>query len=124
MKETFAKINDYTLRQTLEEPEEQIAGYSRSLQIRARITRQFNFLAAQVTTTTRDLTYEPRGGDAGGSSSVASQTLIENFNDIQSDLEIRMMHKKLQELGGKPPAIDEIIRGLGKKAAGLGRGQA
>lgn len=124
MKETFAKINDYTLRQTLEEPEGQIAGYSRSLQIRARITRQFNFLAAQVTTTTRDLTYEPRGTEAGGSSSVASQTLIENFNDIQSDLEIRMMHKKLQEMGGKPPAIDEIMRGLGKKAAGLGRGQA
>lgn len=120
MKESFDKINDYTLRQTLTEPEQILPGYTSGLKVHARITRLFNFMAAQITTVTRDMTYESRGGDAGGSSSVATQTSIQNFSDVQSGLEIRAMHQKLIELKGKPPALDDILRGMGKKPAGLG----
>ncbi len=124
MKETFDKINDYTLRQTLTEPEQILSGYSSGLKVNARITRIFNFMAAQITTVTRDMTYESRGGDAGGSSSVATQTSIQNFGDVQSDLEIRAMHKKLTELQGKPPAIDDILGGINKRPARLGQNRS
>lgn len=124
MEESFDKINDYTLRQTLQEPELTLPGYSQQLKVQSRITRIFNFLSAQITTTTRDLTYEARGSESGGSSAVSSQTSIQNFDDVQSDLEIRAMHKKLTELDGKPPAIDDILRGMNKKPAGLGQNRS
>jgi len=114
MKETFTKINDYTLQQQLEAPKETVNAYQ-ELQIHSRITRIFNFEAAQLTTTTRDITFQSRGGDAGGSSSVSTQTSIQNFEDIQSGTEIARMHKKLQEQGGNPPALETITGGLGKR---------
>lgn len=119
MRENVFKINDYTIAQQLEAHPETIDGYQDGLAVRGRITRTFNFLSAQVTTVTRDLTYETRGGSAGGSSSVSTQTIIQNFSDIQSDAEIRLMHQKLRDAGGKPPAIDDVLRGYGKKSAGL-----
>ncbi len=109
MQERFEKINDYTLRQTLQESDQELSGYSQQLTVQSRITRIFNFLAAQITTTTRDLTYEPRGSESGGSSAVSSQTFVQNFDDVQSDLEIRAMHSKLLELKGKPPALDTVL---------------
>lgn len=109
MQENFTKINDYTLRQTWEEPEQKMPGYSVGLKIFSRITRTFNFLSAQVTTQTRDITFETRGPDAGGSSSVAAQTVVQNFNEFQSDLEIRAMHKKLVELEGRPPELEDVL---------------
>lgn len=124
MQESFDKINDYTLRQTLQEPELTLPGYSQQLKVQSRITRIFNFLSAQITTTTRDLTYEARGSESGGSSAVSSQTSVQNFDDVQSDLEIRAMHKKLVELKGKPPAIDDILRSMNKKPAGLGQNRS
>lgn len=114
MKETFTKVNDYTLQQTLAEPVTEIRAYD-TFQVYSRLTRTFNFLAAQVITTTRDMTFQSRGSSAGGSSSVSTQTTVQNFSDIQSDAEIRFMHKKLVSLQGHPPAIDDVLRGLGKK---------
>ncbi|MDY0008425.1 MAG: hypothetical protein RBS08_01840 [Bdellovibrionales bacterium] len=119
MNEKLIKINDYTIAQQLDAPHENISGYGDGIYIRARITRTFNFLAAQMTTVTRDLAYEGRGGSAGGSSAISTQTIIQNFSDIQSDAEITLMHGKLAELGGKPPALDTLTRGLGKKPSGL-----
>jgi transketolase N-terminal domain/subunit len=118
MKETFTKINDYTLRQTLEEPKETISAYS-DFQVYARITRIFNFEAAQLTATTRDMVLLSRGSEAGGSTAVSTQTTIQNFEDIQSGAEIARMHKKLKDLGGKPPALESFTGGLGKKPSGL-----
>ena len=50
MKETFEKVNDYTLRvdQTLESKDDSI-GYAASSQ-HTNLTRLFNFEAAQITT--------------------------------------------------------------------------
>jgi len=118
MRERLDKINDYTLRQTFVAPDETLSGYSQQLTIQSRITRIFNFMAGQITTVTRDLTYEPRGGESGGSSSVSTQTVIENFGDVQSDAEIRFMHEKLKtELKGNPPPLEDILRSIGKKPA-------
>lgn len=114
MKETFTKINDYTLQQLLEAPKETISAYS-DFQVHSRIARIFNFEAAQLTSTTRDMALQSRGSDAGGSTSVSTQTSIQNFDAIQSGAEIARMHKKLQELGGKPPALESFTGGLGKK---------
>ncbi|MBW7910458.1 MAG: hypothetical protein H3C49_04160 [Alphaproteobacteria bacterium] len=110
MQERLEKINDYTLSQTLHASSESLSGYSHSLTIQSRITRIFNFLSAQVTTVTRDLTYEPRGSESGGSSSVSTQTSVQNFSDVQSDAEIRLMHAKLKnDLKGNPPPIEDIL---------------
>ncbi|MFN7113793.1 MAG: hypothetical protein ACK4PK_05470 [Alphaproteobacteria bacterium] len=119
MHEKLIKINDYTIAQQIDAADERIGGYGDGLYVYARITRTFNFLAAQMTTVTRDMTYESRGGSAGGSSSVSAQTLIQNFSDIQSDAEIRLMHAKLKEKSGNPPPLDDILRGMGKKNTGL-----
>jgi hypothetical protein len=119
MHERLIKINDYTIAQQINAPNESISSYSEGLNIQARITRTFNFMAAQMMTVTRDLTYEGRYGHAGGSSSVSTQTIIQNFSDIQSDAEIRLMHKELKALKGNPPPLDDILRGMGKKNTGL-----
>lgn len=119
MREMFKKLNDYTLIHRIDAPEEELDGYHRNLKINTRITRTFNFLSAQLTTTTRDMTYESRGGDAGGSSSVSTQTIIENFDSIQSKAEIRLMHAELQKQNGKPPPLEEVLSGGFVKKAPL-----
>jgi hypothetical protein len=118
MKETFTKINDYTLQQLLEEPKETISAYS-DFQVYSRISRVFNFEAAQLTSTTRDMVLLSRGSEAGGSTAVSTQTSIQNFDDIQSSAELARMHKKLTELGGTPPALETFTGTLGKKSPGL-----
>lgn len=111
MHEHFVKVNDYTLRHIVEDPERQSGGYTSGLRLLSSVTRTFNYMSAQVTTQTRDLAYELRGSNAGGAASVSTQTLVQNFSDLQSDLEIRMMHRKLIELGGQPPALDNLQTG-------------
>jgi hypothetical protein len=113
MQETFIRLNDYTLLQQIDAPDEKISIYG-EICIRTRITRTFNFLAAQMTTVTRDLTYEGRGREAGGSSSVSTQAIIQNFSDIQSDGEIRLMHEKLKALKGSPPPLEDVMPSAAK----------
>lgn len=121
MKEELIKLNDYTLIQKTEAPDVTRSGYSSGLKALSQVTRTFNFLAAQLTTTTRDITYEARGSEAGGTSAVHTQTFIQNFEDMQSDREIAYMHKKLVELDGKPPALEEVLgNNLGKKTTPTG----
>lgn len=115
MRETFKRVNDYTLLQTLRADDDETSAWGSSFYVKSQLTRSFNFLSAQITTTSRDLTFQSRGSEAGGSSSVSTQTIIENFRDVQSDAEIRLMHEKLKELKGKPPPIEEIMGGIGKK---------
>ena len=67
------------------------------------IARIFNFKAAQVTTIAREWI----SGSAGNT--IHSQLDVRNFSEIDSKDEIREMHKKLVELGGTPPAIDDIL---------------
>ncbi|HEX2753076.1 MAG TPA: hypothetical protein VHP34_08260 [Alphaproteobacteria bacterium] len=115
MKEELIKLNDYTLIQKTEAPDVTRSGYSDGLKILSQVTRTFNFLAAQVSTTTRDVTFESRGSEAGGTSAVATQTFIQNFEDMQSSREIAFMHAKLKDLGGNPPPLEEITGSLNKK---------
>jgi hypothetical protein len=119
MEETFTKVNDYTLLQTLRAADDETSAWGAAFFVKSQLMRSFNFLSAQVTTTSRDVTFQSRGAEAGGSSSVSTQTIIENFRDIQSDAEIRRMHENLKSLKGNPPPLDDILHGIGKKSAGL-----
>lgn len=106
----LVKDNDYTLSQVRTGK-----GYEDGVNFNTRITRTFNFLAAQVTMQTRDITYQGGGYKTGGSSGVASTVTVQNFDDFQSKAEIRLMHEELVKLGGRPPAIDSLLEDEGKK---------
>ena len=67
----------------------------------ARLTRIFNFEAEQMTTILTDVMQDP----IGGSTALSTQMIIQNFKDIESDAELRKIHKYLTEQGGKPPAL-------------------
>lgn len=112
--EKLVKDNDYTISQVRAGK-----GYEDSVNFNSRITRTFNFLAAQVTTQTRDITYQGGGYKSGGSSGVAATVTIQNFDEFQSKAEIRLMHEELVKLGGHPPAIDEVLGDDDKKTIRL-----
>ena len=100
MEENFTKLNDYTLRVTAEER----TGYRRE-----GYTKLFNFLARQVTTTHRDWLFEDRGSSAAGEAAMATTTIVESFDDLPGTGEVELMHKKLIDLDGKPPALDTVL---------------
>lgn len=116
MKEELIKLNDYTLVQKTEASDTTRSGYSGGLKVLSQTMRTFNFLSAQLTTTTRDVAYEGRGGDAGGSTDIATQTFIQNFDDMQSGREVAHMHAQLIALGGNPPPLEEITGNISKKS--------
>lgn len=124
MKETFEKVNDYTLRvdQTLESKDDSI-GYAASSQ-HTNLTRLFNFEAAQITTIvkTSSLVANRYGHNGGAGASDSVQMHITDFEDLTSVRELSRMHKKLIELGGKPPVLDDVVGNLGKKRPGLKAG--
>ncbi|MBI1214455.1 MAG: hypothetical protein GC185_01390 [Alphaproteobacteria bacterium] len=101
MEEEFNKVGDYTLRVDFEQykGKYKYEGY----------TKMFNFLARQVTTTHRDWVCEGRGSSSGGSAAVSAQTRVESFDDLPSTAEVKYMYNKLVELGGKPPALEEVL---------------
>jgi len=103
-KEEFVRENDYTVSAVRKG-----TGYEDGVSFNSRITRTFNFLAAQVTTLTRDITFQGGGYNKGGSSGVSTTTTMQRFDEFQSDAEIRLMHQKLVELGGAPPALEDIL---------------
>lgn len=119
MTDKFFVENDYTLsavRETetmrkSENTEDRIVYVS-------SLTRTFNFMSAQVTTIKCDRMCQSRGTESGGSAAVSTQMVIENFNDIQLTAEIELMHEKLVEMGGKPPAIVDILGRLNKNRLG------
>lgn len=105
--ENFEKINDYTLCASTE------LGHNAAWS--HKLTRVFNFKAAQVTTVYREWISNSNG------STVTSQMSLQNFSDVESQEEIRDMREKLIELGGNPPPFGAE---LGKsRAFSFGRGQ-
>jgi len=116
MKEELIKLNDYTLVQKTEAPDETRYNYNGGLKVLSQVTRTFNFMSAQLTTTTRDVTFEGHSGAAGGTSAIATQTFIQNFGDMESGREVAYMHAQLTALGGTPPPLEEITGGLNKKS--------
>ena len=115
MQEEFNKVSDYTLRIDFRRHEATFDG----VQKHTGYTRTFNFLSRQVTTTQRDWLVEGRGTQAAGTSALAAQTFIESFDDLPSDAEIKYMHAKLVELGGKPPALEDVMPNDLHKPSGL-----
>lgn len=114
MQENFQKICDYTLRIDIENMHSRDDGVRRG----DSITRLFNFRARQLTTVERSWIYEPRGGDAGGSAALSTHSRTESFDDLPGDSEIPLMHAKLRELGGEPPALEEVMpKALGKQGS-------
>lgn len=112
----YSMDNDYTISETTARRKDLAHGFVAV----STITRTFNFLAQQVTTHTLDALMGNSGGyKIGGTSGINSSQSQQHFDDFRSDGEIIFMHEKLTALGGKPPAIEDITRSLGKKPAGL-----
>jgi len=111
--ETYVKDNAHTLSVITTRAIEDAPSSIRTI---SRVTRTFNFLAAQVTTQTYDAALQSGGYKTGGVAAMSTATLQQQFDEFSSDREIRFMHDKLVELGGTPPAVDDLLGGLGKKA--------
>ncbi|HEX2753074.1 MAG TPA: hypothetical protein VHP34_08250 [Alphaproteobacteria bacterium] len=119
MKESFEKINDYTIAHVVELADAENSHYNTNEKHRAALTRVFNFEAAQITTigTSATVTY-PRPGYSGGSgTSDSMQVVVTDFADLSSSRELQRMHAQLKKMGGKPPALDDIIGGIHKKSS-------
>jgi hypothetical protein len=107
--EEYVKDNDYTL--SVNQTEEKVlARTAYPLTATSSITRTFNFLSQQITTTTRDYIYQPAAHNYGGSSGVSVTTTIQNFRDIQSPEEIARMHARLLDMDGHPPDLDNVLK--------------
>lgn len=100
--ETFNKINDYTLR--LEQKETEKSGYR--VELRTKCSRTFNFLARQVDVVYSAHAYNTYNAEA---TQPSTQMRVESFDEMPSTLEIKFMHAKLIEMGGKPPALEDIL---------------
>lgn len=122
MEEDFEKMNDYTLRVTSVLYSAKKDHHNTIEKRDVELTRIFNFESAQVTTIGTSATVTmPKPGYSGGSGvSDSMQVTITDFADISSTTELARMHAKLKKLGGKPPALEEVLgNNLGKKP-GLG----
>lgn len=106
IKEEFTKVNDYTLQ--VEQSQERVLNSNASSFSSYR--RTFNFLAHQVTTDQVEILYITSPG--AGASRVGQQQLVtrtERFDDLPSSLEVQLMHAKMIEMGGKPPALEDVL---------------
>ena len=116
MEEQFNRLGDYTLRVDFRRQEEVRDGVQKC----DGYTKLFNFLSRQVTTIHRDWLSEGRGSGAAGNSAVSTSTIIESFDALPSDAEVKYMHAKLIALEGKPPALDDVLpKGPGKLPSAL-----
>ena len=115
---TFTKEDDYTLLVVTTDTTPLRSYGSYNTEKVSNLTRTFNFMAAQVTTVIHDSLFESHGEHSGGSAAVSTQMIIQNFSDIDSKEEIKLMHAKLVELGGHPP---ELSFDLGKRPLSLTR---
>lgn len=95
--ETFEKLNDYTLSVTTD--------FGRMHKADPELRRIFNF-AAQDITTIYSMWY---------STAVSASLHVQKFSELDSLDEVEMMHAKLCEMGGKPPALPQGEK-LGKPA--------
>jgi hypothetical protein len=116
----YTKMDDVTLRATYD------MGMDTSDDWRApRLSRIFNFEARQLITLyecggVKD--YRIPGGYSdrtGYSAAVTSSMDVKNFSALDDAQELARMHAKLKELGGDPPAIDDLTGQMGKKKPAL-----
>ena len=103
----YSKYSDYTLCETGD-----VAG--------GTLTRQFNFASGTITTVFREQAErsqtqkEWRSDMTTVSDAVSvaltSQMQIQKFSELDSLAEVIILHKKLQDLGGTPPPLEDIIQ--------------
>jgi|GEM_PF-1235992 len=121
MKETFEKINDYTLRVDVEMFKTSGTINSSEMKRSVTLSRIFNFESAQITTMGTSATVVvPRQGYSGGAGvSDTMDVTVTDFAELSSTRELSRMHAKLRDMGGTPPALDDVLGSLGKKPPGL-----
>lgn len=111
---TYSKEDDYTL-----------CAYN-ALPGAGVLRRYFNFASEQITTIYSEKAqiemkikdYERNGGNSAAVSvALTSQMDIRKFSELDSQLEIELMRKKLRDLGGTPP--EENAGTSGKIRPGL-----
>jgi hypothetical protein len=107
--EDYVKNNSYTVSVVTTQTELLDNYDGQGLSHKSTVTRSFNFLAAQVTTVTRDLVYQSKGYHNGGSAAVSTNTIVQNFDEVAAAGEIRLMHDRLEKLGGHPPPLEEVL---------------
>jgi hypothetical protein len=122
MTEKFKVLNDYTLQVSVDMSPKPHRPESYELTETAALRRIFNFRSAQVTTIMQQSAYiaSDYSSEGGAGVTAASQMSVQNFDDIQSQLEIEFMHAQLKKMGGNPPALEDLRGGFTKKPA-LGR---
>ncbi|MDP2206728.1 MAG: hypothetical protein Q8K65_10540 [Alphaproteobacteria bacterium] len=111
MSNRYNKLNDYTLEvvQSLSERNPSLGSYN--TQADYSLTRIFNFGTGQLTTLARHFSgisgrYSSDNG-AGVASSLQMQ--VQDFRDLPSLHEVRLMHAELERLHGKPPPLEDLI---------------
>ena len=122
MADQFEKLNDYTLRVSTVLHSAKKDHHNTIEKRDVELTRIFNFESAQVTTIGTSATVTmPKPGYSGGSGvSDSMQITITQFEELSSTVEVARMHEKLKNMGGKPPALEDVLgNNLGKKP-GLG----
>lgn len=95
------KLNDYTLYESKSIVSKNDDDWFRE----NSICHEFNFLARQRTTTVEFVLWDKKNKQ----SSVGVSTTIHNFRDIEGDAEIVRAHAALVKLGGRPPALDDVL---------------
>ena len=113
----YKKEDDYTLVAT------------NTLPTGGTISRFFNFASQQVTTIFREkaeVSGEMRAYGSDGGVSVAravaltSQMQVQKFSDLDSAVEVSLMHDRLVQAGGHPPALADILDKPKSSVAKLG----
>lgn len=122
MGEDYRKINSYTLEvvQDLGDASLNLGSYRSPSDY--RLTRIFNFGSGQITTLARHFAGVASNYSSDHGAGVASslQMDIQDFADLPSLHEVKLMHKKLKELKGNPPPLEDIIsKKLGKPSGSL-----
>lgn len=100
----YSMLNEYTLVETLTE-----SGIDKGMDSSSRnIQRHFNFMAQRVTTMVRDANryYNHSSGVGVG---LQTHYREEDFTSLPTSAELELMHAKLVELGGTPPALSDCI---------------
>jgi hypothetical protein len=76
------------------------------------ISREFNFLSRQRTTTVEFVIWNKKTKETSTSVAVT----VDNFRDIEGREEIARAHAALVRLGGKPPPLDDVLGTITKKS--------
>ena len=107
MKTTAEKVGDNILNERTVDKISDTEDWYRT----STLVNNFNFLSKQRTTTVEMLLWNKKSDVTSTSTSIA----IQNFSDIEGKEEIARAHAKLVELKGKPPALEDVLKDIGKK---------